>query len=272
MLTSGSRQTLKFIAAWFYFLVYLFGKTCLFDIYTECVFMLYVSFKWTFLCKKCYCAWAKIQIWYLLHYWFKQPDKVVSGCAAWESDDGWLYRSGYSGGAFFSEVYLNIISLNLYLGPVLVRSVKNELSNVLLYVLVLGGMPCNIIICYIHVQALVAEVPEIILGCISRDEAALAVAQKVWLHSKVRYFWNYTLPYYQCATLQVFKGLYENDSNIAHVGAHLAILAAIRDVSKFLVKELTSWVWYHYCFDILLIKSVVPFDSFSSSWLYFSTK
>ncbi|XP_017218466.1 uncharacterized protein LOC108195949 isoform X2 [Daucus carota subsp. sativus] len=70
------------------------------------------------------------------------------------------------------------------------------------------------------IQALVAEVPEIILGCISRDEAALAVAQKV------------------------FKGLYENDSNIAHVGAHLAILAAIRDVSKFLVKELTSWVIY----------------------------
>ncbi|KAL8091899.1 uncharacterized protein LOC141692281 isoform X1 [Apium graveolens] len=70
------------------------------------------------------------------------------------------------------------------------------------------------------VQAIVAEVPGIIVRCISRDEAALAVAQKV------------------------FKGLYENESNNAHVGAQLAILAAIRDVSKLVVKELTSWVIY----------------------------
>jgi CCR4-NOT transcription complex subunit 1 len=71
-----------------------------------------------------------------------------------------------------------------------------------------------------EVQAIIAEVPAIILRCISRDEATLAVAQKV------------------------FKGLYENASNGAHVSAHLAILAAIRDVSKLVVKELTSWVMY----------------------------
>lgn len=41
---------------------------------------------------------------------------------------------------------------------------------------------------------------------------------------------------------QAFKGLYENASNRAHVDAHLTILAAIRDVSKLVVKELTSWV------------------------------
>ncbi|XP_059434806.1 uncharacterized protein LOC132167794 isoform X1 [Corylus avellana] len=70
------------------------------------------------------------------------------------------------------------------------------------------------------IQGVIAEVPEIILRCISRDEAALAVAQKV------------------------FKGLYENGSNIIHVGTHLAILTAIRDVCKLVVKELTSWVIY----------------------------
>ncbi|KAJ4727200.1 putative Ccr4-not transcription complex [Melia azedarach] len=71
-----------------------------------------------------------------------------------------------------------------------------------------------------EVQGVISEVPEIILRCISRDEAALAVAQKV------------------------FKGLYENASNSLHVSAHLAILAAIRDVCKLVVKELTSWVIY----------------------------
>ncbi|CAH2080488.1 unnamed protein product [Thlaspi arvense] len=70
------------------------------------------------------------------------------------------------------------------------------------------------------IQGLIAEVPRILLRCVSRDEAALAVAQKV------------------------FKGLYESSSNSAHVAAHLGILAAIRDVSKFVVKELTSWVIY----------------------------
>lgn len=71
-----------------------------------------------------------------------------------------------------------------------------------------------------EIQSIIAEVPGVILKCISRDEAALAVAQKV------------------------FKGLYENAANTAHVGAHLAMLAAIRDVSKLVVKELTSWVIY----------------------------
>ena len=42
--------------------------------------------------------------------------------------------------------------------------------------------------------------------------------------------------------MQVFKALYENGCNSFHVNAHLAILAAIRDVCKLVVKELTSWV------------------------------
>ncbi|PIA29475.1 hypothetical protein AQUCO_06000080v1 [Aquilegia coerulea] len=71
-----------------------------------------------------------------------------------------------------------------------------------------------------EIQGVIAEVPEIILRCVSRDEAALAVAQKV------------------------FKRLYENPSNSTDVGAHLAILVAIRDVCKLVVKELTSWVIY----------------------------
>ncbi|GAU24430.1 hypothetical protein TSUD_391390 [Trifolium subterraneum] len=71
-----------------------------------------------------------------------------------------------------------------------------------------------------EIQGVISEVPEIILRCVSRDEAALAVAQKV------------------------FKGLYDNASNNVHVCAYLAILTAIRDVCKLAVKELTSWVIY----------------------------
>ncbi|KAJ4827650.1 hypothetical protein Tsubulata_008272 [Turnera subulata] len=71
-----------------------------------------------------------------------------------------------------------------------------------------------------EIQGLICEVPDIILRCVSRDEAALAVAQKV------------------------FKGLYENASNSFHVDACLGILAAVRDVCKLVVKELTSWVIY----------------------------
>ncbi|KAJ4956450.1 hypothetical protein NE237_013233 [Protea cynaroides] len=71
-----------------------------------------------------------------------------------------------------------------------------------------------------EIQGVISEVPEIILRCISRHEAALALAQKV------------------------FKSLYENASNSVHVDAHLAILVAIRDVFKLVVKELTSWVIY----------------------------
>ncbi|XXG55829.1 hypothetical protein AAC387_Pa03g3406 [Persea americana] len=66
-------------------------------------------------------------------------------------------------------------------------------------------------------KGVIAEVPEMILQCISRDEAALAVAQKV------------------------FKSLHENALNSIHIVSHLAILAAIRDVCKLVVKELTSW-------------------------------
>ncbi|XXG66487.1 hypothetical protein AAC387_Pa06g0046 [Persea americana] len=71
-----------------------------------------------------------------------------------------------------------------------------------------------------EIQGVIAEVPEMILKCVSRDEAALAVAQKV------------------------FKSLYENALNSIHIVSHLAILAAIRDVCKLVVKELTSWVIY----------------------------
>lgn len=71
-----------------------------------------------------------------------------------------------------------------------------------------------------EVQGVIAEVPDIILRCVSRDEAGLAVAQKV------------------------FKSLYENASNSILVAAYLAILASIRDVCKLVVKELTSWVIY----------------------------
>ncbi|KAL5812656.1 hypothetical protein ACOSQ3_027606 [Xanthoceras sorbifolium] len=71
-----------------------------------------------------------------------------------------------------------------------------------------------------EIQGVIAQIPEIILKCANRDEVALAVAQKV------------------------FKSLYENASNALHVGAHLSILVAIRDVCKFVVKELTSWVIY----------------------------
>ncbi|KAF6148881.1 hypothetical protein GIB67_014252 [Kingdonia uniflora] len=42
--------------------------------------------------------------------------------------------------------------------------------------------------------------------------------------------------------VDVFKSLYENASDSTHIRVHLAILSAIRDVCKLLVKELTSWV------------------------------
>ncbi|XP_019188947.1 PREDICTED: CCR4-NOT transcription complex subunit 1-like [Ipomoea nil] len=71
-----------------------------------------------------------------------------------------------------------------------------------------------------EIQGAIAEVPAIILRCKSQDEAALAVARKV------------------------FKGLYENASNIGHVSVHLAMLCSICDISKVVVKELTSWVIY----------------------------
>ena len=42
--------------------------------------------------------------------------------------------------------------------------------------------------------------------------------------------------------MQVFKGLYADASNSSHVAAYIAILVAIRDLCKLVVKELTSWV------------------------------
>ncbi|KAF6156063.1 hypothetical protein GIB67_010987, partial [Kingdonia uniflora] len=59
----------------------------------------------------------------------------------------------------------------------------------------------------------ITEVPKIILRCISRDEAVLAVAQ---------------------------KSLYENALDSTYIRVHLAILSTIRDVCKLVVKELTS--------------------------------
>ena len=42
---------------------------------------------------------------------------------------------------------------------------------------------------------------------------------------------------------------------MAHVSAHLAILAAMRDVSKLVVKELTSWVCPK-CFSSVVVHSL----------------
>ncbi|XP_034575639.1 uncharacterized protein [Setaria viridis] len=71
-----------------------------------------------------------------------------------------------------------------------------------------------------EIQSIIAEVPDILFRCVSRDEAALAVAQKV------------------------FRSLYENASKNTFVTWLLATLVAVRDVCKLVVKELTSWVIY----------------------------
>ncbi|CAN6300160.1 unnamed protein product [Urochloa humidicola] len=71
-----------------------------------------------------------------------------------------------------------------------------------------------------EIQSVIAEVTDILLRCVSRDEAALAVAQKV------------------------FRSLYENASKNNFVTWLLATLVAVRDVCKLVVKELTSWVIY----------------------------
>jgi len=72
----------------------------------------------------------------------------------------------------------------------------------------------------VEIQSVIAEVPDILCRCVSRDEAALAVAQKV------------------------FRSLYENASKSTFVTWLLATLVAVRDVYKLVVKELTSWVIY----------------------------
>ncbi|XP_024989142.1 CCR4-NOT transcription complex subunit 1-like [Cynara cardunculus var. scolymus] len=73
-----------------------------------------------------------------------------------------------------------------------------------------------------EIQSVIAEVPTVILRCISKDEAGLAIAQ------------------------QVFECLYQNANNAGHMDAHLAILAAICDVSKLVGKELTGWVGHFF--------------------------
>uniref|UniRef100_A0ACD5TIG6 Uncharacterized protein n=1 Tax=Avena sativa TaxID=4498 RepID=A0ACD5TIG6_AVESA len=67
------------------------------------------------------------------------------------------------------------------------------------------------------IQCVIAEVPDILHRCVSRDEAALAIAQKV------------------------FRNLYENASKGTSVTWILATLVAICDVCKLVVKEITSW-------------------------------
>ncbi|KQJ97773.1 hypothetical protein BRADI_3g33190v3 [Brachypodium distachyon] len=71
-----------------------------------------------------------------------------------------------------------------------------------------------------EIQSVIAEVPDILLRCVSRDEASLAIAQTV------------------------FRSLYENASNSTSVTWLLAILVAIRDVCKLVIKEITNWVIY----------------------------
>ncbi|XP_051196211.1 uncharacterized protein [Lolium perenne] len=71
-----------------------------------------------------------------------------------------------------------------------------------------------------EIQSVIAEVPDILYRCVSRDEAALAMAQKV------------------------FRNLYENASKGTSVTGILATLVAICDVCKLVVKEITSWVMY----------------------------
>ncbi|KAL4585826.1 hypothetical protein LXL04_010452 [Taraxacum kok-saghyz] len=69
-----------------------------------------------------------------------------------------------------------------------------------------------------EIQSVIAEVPVAILRCINKDEAAFSVAETV------------------------FEGLYEIEANNAHINAHIAILAAVCDVSKLVGRELTNWV------------------------------
>lgn len=95
------------------------------------------------------------------------------------------------------------------------------------------------------VQGVIAQIPEMILKYVNRDEVALAVAQKVLLLSicVIGYILFSSLKIFFFLLLaQVFNSLYENVSNSIHVAAHLSILAAIRDVCKNVMKHLTSWV------------------------------
>ncbi|XP_062201118.1 uncharacterized protein LOC133903692 isoform X2 [Phragmites australis] len=91
----------------------------------------------------------------------------------------------------------------------------------------------------VEIQSVIAEVPDILLRCVSRDEIALAVAQKV------------------------FRSLYENASKSNFVTWLLATLVAVRDVCKLVVKELTSWVIYsdeEKKFNIDIIIGLIRFE------------
>ncbi|KAM0926261.1 hypothetical protein ACQ4PT_003393 [Festuca glaucescens] len=89
-----------------------------------------------------------------------------------------------------------------------------------------------------EIKSVIAEVPDILLKCVNRDEAALAVAQKV------------------------FNSLYDNASSSGSIMSYVATLVAVRDVCKLVVKEITNWVIYlddekKFNFDIIfcLIRS-----------------
>ncbi|KAM0835823.1 hypothetical protein ACQ4PT_062703 [Festuca glaucescens] len=69
-----------------------------------------------------------------------------------------------------------------------------------------------------EIKSVIAEVPDILLKCVNRDEAALAVAQKV------------------------FNNLYDNASNSGSIMLYVATLVAVRDVCKLVVKEITNWI------------------------------
>eukprot|EP00850_Spirogloea_muscicola_P015627 SM000121S26024 [mRNA] locus=s121:298001:312953:- [translate_table: standard] len=70
-----------------------------------------------------------------------------------------------------------------------------------------------------EIRVLVQEITDVMLQSVTRDEVALAIAQKV------------------------FKILYET-SNLAHSTIYIAILEHVCDICKLVVKELTSWVIY----------------------------
>ncbi|CAM0956224.1 unnamed protein product [Alopecurus aequalis] len=71
-----------------------------------------------------------------------------------------------------------------------------------------------------EIQSVIEEVPDILHRCVYRDEAALAIAQKV------------------------FRSLYKNASMVTSVTWILTTLVAICDVCKPVVKEITSWAMY----------------------------
>ena len=98
-----------------------------------------------------------------------------------------------------------------------------------------------------------AEVPDILLKCGNRDEAALAVAQKVKHLCFVMVLICIArlivgLTFFTCLWSQVFRSLYGNTSNSGYVMWYVATLVAVRDVCKLVVKELTNWVCFFMIF------------------------